>query len=530
MLTAAFLSLLLSQSPSGGPAERMSEATGREVRQARVEIEGNIVLQDEVYLAVLAAGREAPATEQGAAQVERALAEFLNRSGYELASVRARLDGDVIRVLVREGRLEKIVFRGRLTVKTLRFKLALSVPYDVFHRPDLDRQMEALTRELKIERAWYALVPSQVVPHTGPQLEQVPALRGYEFIHEREPFELHIFFAERDWDVGPGMDLRSSYTEGIELGPNWQGQGLVFDTDRLRVAGSGGLGLRRRISDNEFYPAFSRAYGEARWFAPAIAGKLRPNVWLQYELVSRQRADLGLESYSVSLGDAALYFGLEATRSLHFELGGGFEWRRQFGFRTSPGIVLPTQSLFLERARPFAHVRAEVIFEQSAERWDRRHAFAFDVQQRFGVNDPWFGSARVDYQRVIPFGWHDLWLKGRGLWHWGEVPFHDERAMGELLHGIFGDEFVRRAASVTAEYRFSLTRDVLKLSFFHDLSAYGHVERAEDVDSLRFANAFGPGLHVLFEGMLQLDLYLTFGFDSARRFDTNVIALLLKVF
>ncbi|MHB8879406.1 MAG: hypothetical protein ACYC8T_37400, partial [Myxococcaceae bacterium] len=62
------------------------------------------------------------------------------------------------------------------------------------------------------------------------------------------------------------------------------------------------------------------------------------------------------------------------------------------------------------------------------------------------------------------------------------------------------------------------------------LAVFGELDRENGTERLRVANSFGPGLHLLIEGMMQLDIYVAFGFKSDGKFDTAASAMLLKVF
>ena len=166
--------------------------------------------------------------------IRKQLEDFLHRCGYELATVSTAVNtdasGPVIDIDINEGLLEKVVFRGKFTFKTLRFKLALQLPDDVFNRPELERQIRALTKELELGRVWYELVPTREVKHIAPQVESLGPMneiQGYELIHPREPYELHIFFEEKNWDVGSWLDLRTGPIDGLEVIGVQQGQGLA---------------------------------------------------------------------------------------------------------------------------------------------------------------------------------------------------------------------------------------------------------------------------------------------------------------
>ncbi len=497
-----------------------------------IEVTGNWVLVDEVYLAVLELPPEAEPTLETAEKVRTSLTDFLHRSGYELAAVQVESNEGGLTVRVDEGQLDKVVFRGKLTLQQLRFKLALSLPHDVFNRPHLEREIRELSEALGIPPPRFELVPTRRVAHLGPQLENLGTIKGFALVRPQQKYELHVVFHEDEWNIGAGLDVRASYFDGLEVGLNYQGTSLLLGDDRWRVAASGGLGLRGRTRDDVLYPAPSRVYAELLWFSPAFADRLaRPFVWVRAEGLARQRKDLLLENYYNVSADVSLNLKYRLTPAFAVSVGGGMQDRLLFGFRPAANASLPPSLGDIERVRTFALLRAELVFDSGEGRWDRRHDLVLEGRHFFGVNDPHHGEGRLWYQKVIALGWHDLWLKARGTWLWREVIFHDEEPIAGLhLRGVFGDLYVRRAASATAEMRFSLTRDMYKLGLYADVAAFGEIDRAANLEQLGYGISFGPGFHALIEGMFQLDLYAAFGFLSDRRFDSGVTLLLLKVF
>lgn len=520
--------LAATAAAAGSPALGESPAGVPELR-----VEGNWVLEDGVYGAVVDLPPDAVADEATAERVRLKVLWFLHRAGYDLATVQARTDGNAIELRVNEGRLEKVVFRGRLTVQTLRFKLALNLPHDVFNRPSLDRQMLELSEAFGTGRASYVLVPTERVQHAGPQLENLGTFRGVALVRPLLPYELHVSFEEKEWDTGVGLDIRSSYPDGLELGANYQGGDLLFPRDRWRVAASAGAWLRERIAGKRFYLALSRVFGEARWVAPPIPGpSTRPFVWAQAELLARQRADLELENVDVANLEGSLHLQQKLGDGVEVSLGGGVQYRSVFDFATTGLKPPPPTEIRSARLRSFGLVRAELTFDD--ERSDRRHLLTAEARQYFAIEDPLLGQARLRYQRVFALGWHDLRLQANGMFSWSEVLFHYEEPVGgRYLRGVLGGEYVRWVGSASAEFRFSVTRDLYKLSVFHDLAVFGHLDRtggAETLGTPTVANSFGPGFHALIEGMLQLDLYVAFGFASDGRFESGVHGILQKVF
>jgi hypothetical protein len=207
---------------------------------------------------------------------------------------------------------------------------------------------------------------------------------------------------------------------------------------------------------------------------------------------------------------------LELTRGLRLLVGAGFEWRRLFGFKVDPGFTVPQEVLQadgVDRKRPLLRLTGEWVVDPDVLRWDRRHALEFEARQLLPVmNDPGLGWLDARYRYVKELGWHDLWIKSYGRLSWGEVTFHDELSLGHFTRGIFGDQYVPSAVNLSVEFRFSLTRDILKVSLFHDLALFAVPNRELGTVSAQLADAFGPGVHLLLHDMFQMDMYMAFGF------------------
>ncbi len=503
-----------------------------------IDVEGAQVLAPDVYLAVLELPDDAKADAATAALVQQQLQAFLKKSGYELADVQVGVAGDRLLVHVQEGVLEKVVFRGRLTFQMLRLKLGLDLPREVFNRPQLERELARLARQLSIDMPSYELVATEEVKHQGPQvvdLGPLAAIKGLALVHPQADYELHVFFAEREWTTGPGLDVRASYFDGFELGLNYQGRSLFMNDDRWRVGLMGGVGLREDLPDQALYAFPSRLFAEAQWYTPALddAKRVRPFVWLRGEGLARQRQDLRLENYYSTNSELSLNVGVRPFESLDVFVGWGLQHYFVFGLTGVPADPPPAPVAEPHRFRSFFQVRGELVFNTGNARWDRRHALWLDGRLYSNlrrIEQPSFAELRGGYQKVFGFGWHDLWVKAKGMWVTGDVLFPFEEPLGDHLRGVFGDVWVRVAGGLRAEFRFSLTRDLYKLGLFVDGAAYGELDRVTNVNTPRFGIAFGPSFHALIEGMFQMDLALSFGLLDNGRFDTGVNAVLLKVF
>ncbi len=542
-----------SARPTGDGGATPASAMPAHPASCELRFSGNRVLAEEVYRAVLDLPADSCANEPTATLVRNRLETFLHRSGYELATVTTRVTpGQLIEIEIDEGRLEKIVFRGNFNLNTLRFQLGLQLPFEVFNRPELDRQIRNLTATLGLGRVWYKLVPTKDVKHIGPQvtnLGELGELQGHELVHAQEAYELHIFFTEKVWDTGAWLDLRTSNQDGFEVIGTWQGQDALLPDDRYRLSTSGGLGIRRQMYNENYYPTFSRAYGEAIYYLPVP--KVRVLLEARSELVSRQRPDLGLESYYNLFADALVSAQYEFTRKQTIIFGAGGRYQDLFGETPwysglsqtqlislfpsqkpaesscgAPGSPLPPEdclpraSLTPIRAfRPFFELRLNLLFDDGGQRWDRRSDLTVEAREFLPINEPEFGEARAAWQRVFPFGWHDLWLKASGAWLWGDVPFHNEEPVNGHLRNVFSDLYVHKVVSESSEFRFSITRDVFKFSLFNDIATFGWLKTRDlnashDTEVIAVGDCFGAGFHALIEGIFQVDMYYSVGWAT----------------
>ena len=226
-----------------------------------LHIEGAKVLPPEVYFDVIKLPDHARPNEATARVVQKQVMDFLLRTGFELATVSARVTETGIELEVDEGQLERVLFVGQLSFQQIRFKLALLVPNDVFNRPLLDRQVRELSESMHLPGVRWELVRTSEVLHSGPQVNELPpqmdfAFQGDQLIHARRPYELRIIFPEGS-GTGLGIDLRSGYVNGLETGVNYLKDSLLLDGDRGFASVSAGAGARERLDTGRIYPHFS---------------------------------------------------------------------------------------------------------------------------------------------------------------------------------------------------------------------------------------------------------------------------------
>lgn len=508
-----------------------------------VRFQGNLVLPDEIYQDILELPPGARPDLASAQRVADQVDQFLFRSGYELAEVSVSLEDGGLAVHVDEGKLEKVVFRGRFTVRMLRFKLALNLPQDVFNRPQLEREVAERARALGVDPPTWVLIEAQHPKHEGMQLEGMPSLvvAGRTLISPRARFELHFTFGEASWNTGVGVDLRSSWLNGLELGLNYQGTSVLRQDDRWRFGVTGGLGLRRDIPNRNIYVAPTRVRAELLWYTPPLEERLLTRGFLQAygEWFFRQRRDLGLEDYMAVRTELSANAATRLHPLVAAQLGGGLQLLWLGPFTPAEGGPSPAFSLSLETGAPpwrlsaYGEAKLELTFFDGGARWDRRHALALQARLYGNLARaelPLFVEARFSYQWVIPFGWHDLWFSAKGTWMSGDVLFPFEEVMGQHLPGVFGDLWLRKAATAHVEYRYSLVRDLVKVGAFANGVVYGEELRETGQSTPRLGFSGGPSAHLLVASFFQVDLYLNFALLSNGRFGAGALLRLKKVF
>jgi hypothetical protein len=500
-----------------------------------VTIVGAQVQPPAVYLESLKIALNARPDEATGEEVRRQLQEFLQRTGYELATVTTHLVPGGVVAEIDEGKIERIIFLGQLSFQQLRFKLALALPYDVFNRDLLDRQIHHLSSELNTPGVRWELVRTSFVEHEGPQVTRLPSeldlsLGGGEMVHEARPYEVRISFPPASGSF-VGLDIRAYYIDGFELGISYVGRDLLMKDDLWYVAASGGLGLRQRLGTGDYYPYFSRGAIEARYSTAKLFKYFKPNIWTQSSVVSRQRPDLALENYWAFTEDAAIGVELEVRPGLRYGLSGGYEYRVLFEHQAPPGVENAFVGTISERQRPFLRLTQESVFNPGVLRWDRRHTIESELRYFFPFeNNPGFGWATLRYQYVKEFGWHDFWIKGRGHVSWGEVAFHDEISVGEFVRGIYTGEWVPSGMSLLLEFRFSLVRDVIKVGVFSDFGLLAVPLRTQDKLVAELAAGFGPSFHFLVLDMFQIDIFIGFGVRRGARLNAGFGLILNKAF
>jgi hypothetical protein len=495
-----------------------------------VDIDGNLVLVDEVYLAALDLPAPVVADAATARSVERQLLAFLRRAGYALATVEARPSGRRIAVTIDEGRLSRIVVRGQDVVATVAVRLQIDLPYDVFNRPQLERLLERYRGD-GAQVDW-ELMPARAVRHAGLQVDPLALVPWSQPLPPASKYELHVEFtgvADRG-----GLTLVAGIDpDSIRVGGVLTGVSALLDHDRWELEAQVGANFFEDLGRQADELHFSRALTDARWLAPPIGpALLRPTLRVREDLLRRQRQDLGVETYWWNRLEGAIGLSLVPWKGIELTAEAGAQQRDLFAIDQPPDLeetvpVGPTSSL-----RAFAAVLGRLDFEPELLRVDRRHRFEMDARYFPAFGHRAFWQAEAQYRRVIEFGWNDLWLRGAAGAVGGRYGVADAMPMtGRYLRGVYGHEFyLDRAASAAIEYRLSLTRDVFKVGLFHELAVFREARRVELSDEFRAGNSFGPSFHALVLDVLQFDLFYAAGFTLEGDFDHGVSLRIQKAF
>ena len=504
--------------------------------QPLVFVRGNILFNQWVYRALLEQP-EPTATTAAARRVRARLSDFLRRAGYTLATVKVQVEEGRIAVDVDEGQLDKIVLLGVGAWDSVRFHLELELPDDVYNRPLLDQRLDALCKRHRLLRCTATLIeldPQPGNPFGQVTIDSLEELGGglvpEALFRAARAYELQVTLEQQPQHSGfwPVLDVGGQ--DGVKIGAN----GFLSDlpltggsTDlKLRVGGN----FRGHLDSNGSGPVFTRATAEARIRFPAYGeGRLRPALGLLADLSSGQRGDLGVDVFyqaRLEVVAAADFTPLGHGRELEFGLGVGLRRNAIFGLRTvapvDPIVAVTPGDLF----RPFVLFFFRSDLSPKELRWDRHHQVETVARLRSGGTGGGNGaelSADASYQKYVGLGWHEFWIRGHGTAHFGDTLYPDESSLGGDLRGALGGTFVRKSASVLTEFRYSLVRDLLKISVFDSLAAFGRIaDRVNFTENPQGALAVGLGIHGLLWTVVAVDLYGAMAWTTDGKFGTGI--------
>lgn len=487
---------------------------------------GNVGVIDDVYRTVLdlpAGTKPTPATARTVAQ---RLQRFLHDSGYVLATVRARPEGEQIVVDIDEGRLDKIVFLGGGAFETLRLRLELDLRDGIFNKPELERQLRALAQRLGLGEFAYEVVPVARVDRPGLQLDLDAIGQRAAEARLGRPYELHVLVRPGVLRPGLSPELEVDSLEGGGVGATYQSGRLLYQSDRYQIGGRLAGALRQRLDGTGSYFTFTRLLGEAEYDASPLGGVFRPSLRARADLSDRQRSDLRLEAFRFATLETGVQLLLLPLPQVRASAGIGAQRRLLYSAEPEAGVApVAGPQYSLAQTRPYAEVALSLTFDPDSIRRDRHHQLAVGARVYGPPHRDDDGALHLSlgYQKMFPLAWNELWIEARAISRTGYVVFPEEESIGggDFLRGPFGAEYTRRLAALDLEYRLSLWRDVFKVGLFHNAAAYSRLDRASGAETLAAANSVGLSVHLLIIDEFQLDGGYGLGWATGGKFDAG---------
>ncbi len=496
---------------------------------------GNVALVEDVYRAALDLPSSTKATPANARLVGSRLRRFLHQAGYPLATARAQVVGEQIAVQIDEGRLDKIIFLGGGSFETLRLRLDLHLHDDVYNKPELERQLRSLAARLGLSEFAYDVVPIANLQPANVQLDDIDPLEELSLglVRPGRPYELHILVSPGTFHPGLAPELEIDSLEGGGLGAVYHSGRLLLGEDRLNLGGRLAGALRQKLDNTGSRFTFTRAVGEVSYEAPPIGGVVRPSLRGRADRSNRQRPDLRLESFQFATleGEAEVLF--VPLPHLRAWVGAGLQRRLLFSLETVGGAALPPTLTRLAHTRAFSEVGVEISFDPEVLRRDRHHQLSAGARVYSAPHPGTDGALHLSaqWQKLFPFGWNELWVSALGMSRTGFIAFPEEQSIGgDALRGPFGGEYTRRLLALQLELRYSLLRDVFKLGIFHNLVAYGSIDRMNQSESPALADSFGLGAHALLIDSFALDAYFGVGYATGAKFDRGAALSIRQAF
>lgn len=536
---APAVALLLALAPG--------ESAAAPTQRPLLVFQGNVILTDEVYQNILDLPAQARATPELADEVEARVLRFLRRAGYDLATVAASARGDQIVVEVDEGRVDRIVYLGESAVGTLFFRLETLLPFNVFNRPLLQRQLALLKEQFNLKAARWQLVSvgkkEDSIPIEALQTlrdEALRRLRAGDLAVRPTGFELRVTVEHDDrGGISPVLGIGSG--NGVEVGANYRRPGSLLRDDAFEGEARIGANTRQRLDTGQRGLFLSHLSGLGRWFTPRLFGTRRLRAYLEAggDLISRQRSDLDLNSFRFLTVAGSLNLNAILPHDVTLSVGSGFERRWLYALEpaTAATPLLPVvAATAAAQTRIFGTLSVHALLPPEDLRADRKHRLdllgvLYGLPETLeGKQESLQGRLEAEYQRVFYFGYHELWLQARGYFLFGHVSFPDDYQVSDVTRGPFGYLFVRKVLGPRAEFRFALLRDILQFGVYDDAAVYRPLDRNGVEGDPEVADAIGVAIHALLLDTFQLDLLVGTGFNTQGKVDTGLNLRLVQAF
>lgn len=567
MITSLALYLALAAAPP--PAPTMLRA-----QETTIEIVGNVVLPDDVYLTVLAVARGVGVggsmtcppptvvrevvmpscgtsstssttitiTRSGAApegpspvardrlarlldteladqaqQVENLISDFLHASGYELARVDAYPRGGRIVVELDEGRLDKTVFIGQNVFRTLELQVTFDLPGNVFNRPLVELHLAEVKRLFGLEGARFEIVTLDAEAGDRIDVDKTNFFRHLEVLRPGQPHELHVYLKYPERQPGLAIDVVVNSVNGLMLEGTYLLRSLFAEGDRFEVGAGVGARIVDPFASEQERITLARVKFGALWSTPPLGVPwLRSTLLFEGDLRGRRRFDLGVQEYFYFPLRGELNLGFEAEDVALLTLGGGIEQAYLFGVRLRAGTTLAPEVNQVpgESFRGFARAYGRLVFDPSTVRQARRHVLELEGRYypKGDLRDN-FLVADANYKGAVTFGYEELRMRLQGTIVEGDVSYAEQIQLGvEHLLVAYQHTFVDRVGALGLQYRIALNGDRFKIGIFDTVAVIEGLRA--DPDKLEIINEAGLGAHFLWLDSLEVDTYFGFGMST----------------
>lgn len=543
-----------------------------------IEIVGNVVLSDDVYLTLLAVARGVPAggtlycpaptiirelvqipcaetstiatstitlsrsapplglpqipASQGhlaelldsaiaeeAQRVEDLISDFLHASGYELAHVDAYPRGGRIIVSVDEGRLDKIVFIGQNVFRILELQVSFNLPGNVFNRSLIDQRLAEMKRLFHLESARYEIL--SLDPEAGERMDVDKAdfLRRLEILRPAQAHELHVFLIYPERQPGLHLDLIINSVNGIMLDGSYLFKGLFASGDRFQVDAGAGARIVDPFSSEADRLSLARVKFGASWSTPPLALEwLRATASFEGDLRGRRRFDLEVRRYFYFTLRAELDLELQGADIAQLSLGGGVEQAYLFGLKPLSEVPIPAEVTAVpgESFRAFVRARGKLRFNPSELRLSRDHGLQADVRYYpQGDKRGDYASLEGSYRGTLMLGSDEAKVRLQAALVAGDVSYAEEIQLGAgPMMVAYQHAFVDRVAAIGLQYRVALNGDRFKVGVFDTAAVVSGLKAAPE--RVELLNEVGLGAHFLWLDSIEVDGYLGLGLSTQR--------------
>ena len=530
--TLAAVPSLPSQTPPPSNPDRPVEALPSQVfvkdthgTTELLQFSGNLVFNDYAYRAILQLPKSAKADAKTARAVVLQLTRFLKAAGYDLASVQAELQPDVIKLAIDEGHLDRVVITGESAVNTIRLRLELQQPFDVFNRPELEERLRALSKRLGLTGASYQLVKTKETGESSggrffQDTEAIEELREAGLLSEPGIYELHIAIRQGSWGKGFSPEVVVGGLDGLGLGGVFHGSRLLPIDDRWETRVRLGVTTLPTLDGTGSQIVLSRALGELHyWGAPLAGNSFRPGILISSDLLEQSRRDVGYDLFRRETLQGAVGVGDAITPRFFFAAGFGAQarWFMDLDKAIPPSLSMPGVPLppaIPRQLRPMMLSTLRFTLDPTQLRSDFRNPASFTSQV---FRDDGQFSYRLDaaIDHATPVGWHELRWDAHAFAIGGVQQFFDQETLSDYMQGAFNDIFTKHLIEIGGEFRYSIFRDQLKVGVLAHLLTYGMLNTVPGQPELAaVAGSIGVGAHSLVWDAINIDADLSVGHRS----------------